>query len=66
MKLTSFRSAERDWVAVGPVPFLVVNADSESVLREGFKTRHDGLSPPAGKRQGLALIQSLVGIQQTA
>lgn len=65
-QLTSLRSAECDRVTVGAVALLVVNVDSESVLREGFETRHDGLSPPAGKPEGLALIQSLVGIQQAA
>lgn len=65
-QLTSLRSPECDWVTVGPVALLVVNTDSEPVLREGFETRHDGLSPPAGKQQGLALVQSLVEIQQAA
>lgn len=61
-QLTSFRGAECDWVTVGPFALLVVNADSERVFREGFESRHDGLSPPAGEGQGMALIQSLVGI----
>lgn len=63
-RLTSLWSSEGDRVTVGPVAFFVKNVDSESVLRKRPETRHDGVTPLPGERQGLVLVKGLIGIQQ--
>lgn len=62
--LTSLGRVERDRVAVGAVALLVEHVDGEPVLGERLEARHHSVTPVAGERHGVALVQGLIRIQQ--